>query len=232
MHAMSFSWNGWLKQRDTAPGDALVEWLQDTFKCNAAWMPIGCSAKDRRSIREPRAREVVPREPSNTNVQLEPPKLMEADTQTGSSFSSAPCPRSNRWMMASTSTAVGTSKKIEVNVEVRKPMATSPSTGTQGMNTVLCGQGHLTVPRMPSRTQGSFVMDRAPGYKQGDKVFVWNDAKMSWQEGRIAEVFPERRICDGFLVPAGALKVSTVSGPKWVNPEHVASCLRRNDASF
>ncbi|CAE8697316.1 unnamed protein product [Polarella glacialis] len=63
-------------------------------------------------------------------------------------------------------------------------------------------------------------------FKKGEKVEVWSSSEGRWLEALVEEVFTEDCVSEGYVVPAGCIKVSSAIGVKFVPPEQIAKLLR------
>jgi len=72
------------------------------------------------------------------------------------------------------------------------------------------------------------VADLVPSdFSHGERVKYWTNSQRMWLDGIIAEVYNTQCITDKYSVPAGAVRVMTSVGEKWVPPELVGTVLRR-----
>jgi len=77
---------------------------------------------------------------------------------------------------------------------------------------------------------GTLKQKVLPRFPRGASVQVWSESRQAWFEGVVEEAFSTETLTEGFRVPAGALKVSSAAGTKWVMPEHAAMTLREGVA--
>lgn len=67
----------------------------------------------------------------------------------------------------------------------------------------------------------------AQGYVKGNLIQVWSNCKGVWMDGIVEEAFSEACESEGYAVPAGSLKVSSVAGLKWILPGKAPAAIRR-----
>lgn len=72
-------------------------------------------------------------------------------------------------------------------------------------------------PRPPSSS--SFV--------KSESVKVWSSSRNAWLDGIVEEYAAVAGIMDGYSVPAGAVKISSSSGVKWIMPELVPGQVQK-----
>mmetsp|Transcript_95339 Transcript_95339/g.199437 ORF Transcript_95339/g.199437 Transcript_95339/m.199437 type:complete len:567 (-) Transcript_95339:146-1846(-) len=65
------------------------------------------------------------------------------------------------------------------------------------------------------------------GYATGDRVQVYSNSKKEWLNAVVLEAFETRREADGYSVPVGTLKVSSMAGIKWIRQDQVVSTVRK-----
>ncbi|CAL1131914.1 unnamed protein product [Cladocopium goreaui] len=65
-------------------------------------------------------------------------------------------------------------------------------------------------------------------YAKGDKVEVWSNSQKAWcTDGLVLEAPHIDCEIDGYAIPAGAVKVTSSAGTKWILPDQVAEVLRK-----
>jgi len=108
-----------------------------------------------------------------------------------------------------------------------------PSTGGGLSRHSSDSSGQLCASSVPSgNLPGSGIQKQkvVPRFSRGASVQVWSESRQAWFEGVVDEAFSTETLTEGFRVPAGALKVSSAAGTKWVMPAHVARMLREGAA--
>ncbi|CAK0873418.1 unnamed protein product [Prorocentrum cordatum] len=68
-------------------------------------------------------------------------------------------------------------------------------------------------------------------FARGDRLQVWSESRRAWLDATVLEAFAAESTVDGFAVPAGALKVRSAAGDKWVMPADAGRLLRQATAS-
>mmetsp|Transcript_2486 Transcript_2486/g.5432 ORF Transcript_2486/g.5432 Transcript_2486/m.5432 type:complete len:749 (-) Transcript_2486:70-2316(-) len=68
-----------------------------------------------------------------------------------------------------------------------------------------------------------------PDYVKGERIQVWSNSQSAWLDGTCEEFVTKSGIYDGYSVPAGAMKVKTSAGVKWIMPENVPTVVRKKD---
>jgi len=69
-------------------------------------------------------------------------------------------------------------------------------------------------------------------YVKGDQVEVWSNSKKAWcTDGVVLEAPHVDCVIDGYAIPAGAVKVTSSAGTKWILPEQVPDVLRKVQGS-
>jgi len=76
-----------------------------------------------------------------------------------------------------------------------------------------------------SETNGRTLARRS--FSDGERVQVWSNSRGAWLDGIVLEAFSADCEADGYMVPAGTIKVSSAAGVKWVLPGQAAAMLRR-----
>ncbi|CAE7369380.1 CPK9 [Symbiodinium natans] len=65
-------------------------------------------------------------------------------------------------------------------------------------------------------------------FVKGEVVEVWSNSQKSWISGAVVLEAPDRDcVIDGYAIPAGAVKVTSSAGTKWILPDQVPSALRK-----
>ena len=65
-------------------------------------------------------------------------------------------------------------------------------------------------------------------YVKGEVVEVWSNSLKSWISDAVVLEAPDRDcVIDGYAIPAGAVKVTSSAGTKWILPDQVPSALRK-----
>lgn len=64
-------------------------------------------------------------------------------------------------------------------------------------------------------------------FEAGEKVAVWSKSQQSWLDGVVDELLNDSSVFHGHAVPAGAVRVSTSLGTKWIRPEQFDCQLKR-----
>mmetsp|Transcript_106812 Transcript_106812/g.238330 ORF Transcript_106812/g.238330 Transcript_106812/m.238330 type:complete len:753 (-) Transcript_106812:7-2265(-) len=67
----------------------------------------------------------------------------------------------------------------------------------------------------------------APWFSKGEAIEVWSNSRGAWLEGVVEEAFAVSCEAEGYRIPAGTLKVSSLAGVKWVMPGQEGAVLRR-----
>eukprot|EP00927_Polykrikos_kofoidii_P029321 TRINITY_DN25367_c0_g1_i1.p1 TRINITY_DN25367_c0_g1~~TRINITY_DN25367_c0_g1_i1.p1 ORF type:complete len:595 (+),score=133.06 TRINITY_DN25367_c0_g1_i1:128-1912(+) len=67
-------------------------------------------------------------------------------------------------------------------------------------------------------------------FSKGEIVQAWSNSKNTWLDATVVETFPRPCLSEGYAVPAGTYKVTSVTGLKWVMPEQVPTQLRKKPA--
>merc|ERR1712232_248449 len=82
------------------------------------------------------------------------------------------------------------------------------------------------VPPSAVRAESSTVLVR--GFAQGERVEVWSNTKNAWLPAMVEQVFESACNAEGYLVPAGTLKVRSEAGVKWImGPPQISATLRK-----
>jgi len=66
-------------------------------------------------------------------------------------------------------------------------------------------------------------------YVKGEHILVWSNSRGEWMPGIVEEAPLCPTVIDGYEVPAGAVKVHSSAGLKWVYPDQIATVIRRTD---
>ena len=75
--------------------------------------------------------------------------------------------------------------------------------------------------------EGSKAM-ATQSYVKGEVVEVWSNSLKSWISDAVVLEAPDRDcVIDGYAIPAGAVKVTSSAGTKWILPDQVPSALRK-----
>ena len=65
-------------------------------------------------------------------------------------------------------------------------------------------------------------------FVKGEVVEVWSNSQKTWISGAVVLEAPDRDcVIDGYAIPAGAVKVTSTAGTKWILPDQVPSSLRK-----
>jgi len=69
------------------------------------------------------------------------------------------------------------------------------------------------------------------GFVKGEKIWVFSESRQQWLDGVVEEVYPYSVRSEGFVVPAGFIKVSSDAGHKWVAPALTGRVLQKVNMS-
>ena len=65
-------------------------------------------------------------------------------------------------------------------------------------------------------------------FVKGEIVEVWSNSQKTWVSDAVVLEAPDRDcVIDGYAIPAGAVKVTSSAGTKWILPDQVPSSLRK-----
>ncbi|CAK9001267.1 unnamed protein product [Durusdinium trenchii] len=65
-------------------------------------------------------------------------------------------------------------------------------------------------------------------YVKGERVEVWSNSQKAWSTDGVVLEAPDRDcVIDGYAIPAGAVKVTSSAGTKWILPDQVPDVLRK-----
>lgn len=97
---------------------------------------------------------------------------------------------------------------------------------TAGIKWVQPGEVSRTLRRFTGHGSAVEVVLEPP-FAEGAPVDVWSDSRQAWLPGSVLEAFACTCTIDGFVVPAGTVKVCSDAGIKWVRQEQAPSVLRK-----
>eukprot|EP00931_Biecheleriopsis_adriatica_P092404 TRINITY_DN66212_c0_g1_i1.p1 TRINITY_DN66212_c0_g1~~TRINITY_DN66212_c0_g1_i1.p1 ORF type:complete len:543 (+),score=85.24 TRINITY_DN66212_c0_g1_i1:41-1630(+) len=130
----------------------------------------------------------------------------------------------------------GQAKKVQPKPELgnAEPMSLQMSPSLGGQQVQAASQTPCSdLPPQSATNLGSsaghtFGPMQASGHAflQGDSVLVWSASRQAWLPGKVEAYFTESTEAEGFAVPGGTLKVSSVTGVKWIPPHLVKSAIR------
>jgi len=88
--------------------------------------------------------------------------------------------------------------------------------------------------RLPIQQPAESTPASLPSFSKGEAVHIWSNSQNSWMtDGMITEVVIVPRLSDGpsppagVMIPAGAIRVSSSAGLKWIMPEMISTQIRK-----
>lgn len=78
-----------------------------------------------------------------------------------------------------------------------------------------------------SRTSGPKGSSAELSYRKGDKVQIWSTSQEQWFDGELIGAFEEDCFFEGYAIKAGAIKVRSIMGTKFVSADRVKDVVRK-----